>query len=306
MQDGGVKVRNDKDYLKDYLEPISRNEFINELFNTLVKFWKSNRKKYPVRLAHGPYHLTATAYKAYTIARYNGIDANEAYIAGLLHEPYRPVEVIEDISEEEHAGISRELASMIIDKTLDEAQTELDKDKILDAIERHHTGENMKTMLDKVLYIADKSQMNEERVFAYVYDFNHQCEIQDKTDKKLKNLADVLRAYMKRMYRVRKAIPPIIGFTLAIDSYSETLEVLSVLTRREAQEDITLNDCIEMYALRESLLNLAILGLMDIKVDIAYEILGEYNTLLNDLRKGTRMKYLSNYYNFMDSYREQP
>jgi len=291
--------------IKRFIRIINEDEDIKSCFNSLKDFWLENKEKYPVRLAHGFYHLAMVAYKAYMLAKnFPEVSGKEAYIAGMLHEPYRPIGSEEEhvdlskdrLGEEEHAKESKKLAKEIIERANIES---IDEESILNAIERHHGDEGiLKTDLDKILFVADKADMKEERVFGYIWDWNHVVA----EEKKVKSINEVLGAFMKKMFRDKRRMPPIIGFTSALDALDETYTVLSILSRKEAQGDIDLADCFDIYALREAILNLQFLRSMEVPYDEIYEILGVYNDLLYGLKEG-KIGYLDEYFRETEKYR---
>jgi len=289
--------------IKKHVKIINKDEDIRRCLNSLKNFWLENREKYPVRLAHGFYHLAMVAYKAYKLAEnFPGVSKRDAYIAGLLHEPYRPIGGVpkDKLGKEKHAKNSKELAEKIIEGA--NIVGSIDEELILNAIERHHGGEGvLETDLDKILFVADKADMKEERVFGYIWDWNNNATTEEE---KIKSIGEVLKAFMEKMFEDKKRIPPIIGFTSALDALDETYTVLSILSRKEAQGDIDLADCFDIYALREAILNLQFLRSMRVSYDEIYMILGAYNDLLYGLKEG-RIGYLDEYFRKTEKYRNR-
>lgn len=283
-----------------FVKPIHENALISECFRSLVDFWKKN-KEYPMRLAHGPYHLISVAYRAMELSRNNEeLDgrANEVYIAGLLHEPSRTIGTTQQVPGMELHG--EDMAKLAKEICVGAGITnQISVDEVLHAIYSHHDGRQVRNAMDQVLFVADKADMKIERVFGYVWDYNDECKRKGKEG--FSKVADVYSAFLRKLYSVRSIIPQTQGILTALDVWDETLSMLNALTKGEAQGDIELVDCVELYALREASLNIAFLMELNIGPEDCYQIMGKYNDLLLSLTKGGTLTKLKDYLNYLET-----
>lgn len=93
-------------------------------------------------------HSLGVMEEAVRLAAIYRADGEKAKIAGLLHDCGKSMEKNDNLT---HAGKSAELARTVYD---------VEDEEILNAILCHTTGREAMTMLDKIVYIADKTEKN--------------------------------------------------------------------------------------------------------------------------------------------------
>ena len=137
------------------------------------------KNKYKMRLAHGYSHTILVARRAYMLA----LDSHQAperlaFLAGLLHDAYRPVQ--EGASgQEKHGPVSARIAEAILTQKISGLPkvTSQEIEDITQAISHHDLSLDESRLivsspgLPQVLFLADKGHMNLERLMAYVYDY---------------------------------------------------------------------------------------------------------------------------------------
>ncbi len=267
--------------LLKYLKPIKDSEKIKAVDRKLKEFWLNGgeiikKGDHTMHLAHGYSHMVHVGFKMWDIVEASKrslkkeskfdkcgennpiknlaeIDPEVAYIAGLMHEPVRPVE---DGGVEKHGAKCAKLAEKLLRSiSIDLEENEINE--IIEAIRNHQSevplnykdflslifnnkkeyndiisfkNENFKEIekkfkektnrrlkralskpLSQLLFIADKCDMNIERVMGYVYDANLQkclqCERENLGCNKRKYLhCDKFRYASKDGYRMMEVI----------------------------------------------------------------------------------------------------
>jgi len=161
---------------------------VKEIDTHLKTFWASGMvgskqlDKHVMHLAHGYSHAIYVANLAAKIAQETGTEnPKTAFITGLLHDSYRPI--LSGDGMEKHAEYCAEVAEDIMRHSSNKF-----KKGVIPAIKRaiaiHDLGEDdmgkptgertlgglLEQPLNMILFLADKSHMNLERVMSYAYD----------------------------------------------------------------------------------------------------------------------------------------
>lgn len=138
--------------------------------------------KHVMHLAHGYSHAIIVANLAAQIANKTGFEnPKNAFVAGLLHDIYRPIRSGDGM--EKHAEFCAELSEAILNQSSQKFKKGALR-AIKEAIAIHDLGEYelsrpkhgrslaklLEKPLNKILFLADKSHMNMERVMSYTYD----------------------------------------------------------------------------------------------------------------------------------------
>lgn len=155
-------------------------------------------------------HCVAVAETAETLARRFGADADDAWLAGLLHDWARDVSPRDLLVRAAELGIEVDTVDASVPYLLHArvARVELPSvlhglnEQVLDAVERHTVGAGSMTDLDRVVYVAD--MIEPARRFDGVEELRHASESVD--------LAELYaRAYalsLTHLVRARKYIHP--------------------------------------------------------------------------------------------------
>ena len=132
--------------------------------------------KFEMSLAHGYSHAIQVANESRILAKCINPDLEkDAFIAGLIHEIYRPI-TGDNGGIEPHSKLSAIHAEyVLIESKIADDRMLPDRIKhIVDAIGQHGVGDFTEIEnpddLTSILFLADKKIFNIERVMAYVYD----------------------------------------------------------------------------------------------------------------------------------------
>lgn len=165
----------DERNLEKQFEFMQQNTRTKEIDRLLKEFWATGLDgrfhEHTMHLAHGYSHAVIVANFAKEIAESVNIEPELAFVAGLLHDAYRPIEK-EGKGVEKHGGKCKKISEEI----LRSSKLFLDDEvrRISDAVRTHDLSlpeeEIILSPLGEVTFIADKSHVNIERVMAYVYD----------------------------------------------------------------------------------------------------------------------------------------
>lgn len=131
------------------------NEYIESLRKQVKKALKADKKRYK--------HTLGVADTAACLAMRYGVDMEEAYIAGLLHDCAKCVPDAQKIKECEENGIEispiERKSPYLLHSKLGAFYAQniynIDNKQICDAIKYHTTGRADMTMLEKIIFVAD-------------------------------------------------------------------------------------------------------------------------------------------------------
>lgn len=174
--------------------------------------------QYPPTLGHGYSHLKRVARIAWQLAIENKFnDPKIAYIAGLLHDLYRPARG--EAGQEKH----EEMTATMARKLLKESSFAKETKKIIAAMSNH----------DKIISIADKTEMSSQRMIAYSWASNRS--LRGKGTIPYTNFRETLRdfcLYQVKAWNIFLAIR-IKGMERAVEAYLQTNEDLIRAVRSE-------------------------------------------------------------------------
>lgn len=113
-------------------------------------------------------HSIRVAQAAETLARLHGVDAEKAYLAGMLHDLARLYSAERLIAESEVRGFSmsdaeRDHPTLLharLGAALAREAFGIEDAEVLSAIEKHTTGDAVMSPLDCVVYLADSLEPN--------------------------------------------------------------------------------------------------------------------------------------------------
>lgn len=168
----------------------------------------------PPTLGHGFSHLVLVARAAYQLAELNDTRLVEvAYIAGLLHDLYRPARG--EAGQEEHEGKAAEDAGRFLAGSVYEKYSGQVRAAIFDHDKRVVGAGD--SMLDRILSIADKSEMSFQRAVAYSWASNEHAPTYTSFLETIRDFS----AYQTKAWRVFLAAG-IRGMELGIRAYLQT------------------------------------------------------------------------------------
>lgn len=125
------------------------------------------------RLSEGRYlHSLGTEESAGELAIIFGVDPEKAEVAGLLHDNAKSIpyeDVLQVIKEnnfyiEEDVKNNKKIVHAFVGACIAEKELNITDAEILNAIRYHTTGRPNMTMLDKVVFIADKIEANTREI----------------------------------------------------------------------------------------------------------------------------------------------
>jgi putative nucleotidyltransferase with HDIG domain len=273
-------IRNLEQEVFGFLETHKRARIID---TTMKNFWAGHLKlkgyenKHQMHLAHGYNHAIRVANNALVMAKKIGnVNLENIYVAGLLHDIYRPIKG-EDGAKEEHGTICSEIARKILEnaKVFKDEEIDLITDGIL-----HHdlswlrAKEREKKLqtsnFHRILFLADKSHINIERVMAYAYDLTCGCNEQvieqkwkEQRDAGMTLQAILLSFYMTRYGSATELLQKLFGLSAYGKSIRSTLaaykntyhEVESQVEKCDRDED-RIKTIIQFWAFKEAISNL--------------------------------------------------
>lgn len=189
---------------------------------------------------HGYVHGLKVAANAYNLAESNHYRYPKiAFTAGLLHDITRPI--MDKAGQEKHAEQSGEIAERIL------TETNFDKvfiKEIKQAIVNHEVSfESSKNfpwlLLNIIVYLADKTDMNLERCLIYgiVSNFNS---LKEKKEPPYKNINKIMKDFYTKLlndkntlFHIRETFPKIKGTKEAIYAYNTTMKNFTDLLKKE-------------------------------------------------------------------------
>jgi HD superfamily phosphohydrolase YqeK len=273
---------------------------LEEVDRALKKFWISGAvgsrvfKKHVMHLAHGYSHATCVANLASRIARTTGTaTVRNAFVAGLLHDAYRPIETGEGT--EKHGEYCARVAEAILRNSgftkeaiasISQAIEihELTEEELICKSAKGRTLDNfMKQDLNAILFLADKCHTNIERIMAYAYD----CQTYASDKRTPKDIVRKLRSYhpkghvgaldialslaAKKFWRdtiIASGIQersPVFGpyCRLVFDAWENTFQELHSQSRKEQRGEDSSKTIMLFWAFKEAISNFRYLSVSE-------------------------------------------
>lgn len=212
---------------------IKNNKNINQIDGEIKNYWTH----YPFTPGHGYVHSLNVATNAYNLAKENNYkDPDLAFAAGLLHDITRPIN--NRGGEEKHAEYNGKIAEKILLKTkMDKQQIK----EIKQAIVSHERLFKIKqnSLINIILYLADKTDMSMERCLIYGFVSNYNNLKNNKKqpyktrDRAIKDFNKKLLEDKKTLLCIQKELPKIKGYAKALRMYDITIKKLTDLFEKE-------------------------------------------------------------------------
>ena len=232
---------------------VEKGGAIRTLVGRVVDYLAEN----PPTLGHGFSHLVLVARAACKLAGMNSLQLAEmAYITGLMHDLYRPARG--EAGQEEHEGKAAEVAGEL----LAGSHYEQYGDQIRAAISDHDkrvlgAGDSL---LDKVLSIADKSEMSFQRAVAYSWASNKHAKTYSSFLETIRDFS----AYQVKAWKVFLAVG-IKGVDLGIRAYLQTDRDLIEAVEGEVAGKISYDAESVRIATKEAEQEVAMLGAFQVE-----------------------------------------
>ena len=217
---------------------LERDKSINKVDRQIKKYWLSHS----FTPGHGYIHGLRVAINAYDLAKKNNYkNPSVAFIAGLLHDTSRPIR--SEAGQEKHAKQSGKIAEEILAGI---NFKEILIKEIRQAISNHENlfdrNKNFKkplSLLDIILYLADKTDMNLERCLIYgvISDLNNLREREIPLYKNIDKVTGDLNAKLSGnrdiLFCIKEKFPEIEGVTEAIHAHNTTMKNFTELLKKE-------------------------------------------------------------------------
>lgn len=291
------RVKTSLDYgLCEFIDEVKRDEIYREVISRLIEKWEEKQ----IRLAHGIHHVVSVSKKCRDLSRALNFDEREkrdVVVAGLLHEIERPVKKGSK-GQEKHGELCAGLAGDV----LEDIDYRGEVDGIVEAIKNHDKPAEY-NKIGKVLVAADKADVSLLRVFGYAWDHN----LDEKgMEGNFRNITDVLEAYREKAFKWKRMIHPLPGYAVIIETIDEVEYILNMFSRQEAQGDLTLDDCFNMFAFYEALLNLLTFKYLGIDTNKICRVMGRYADLIRIYWEKGPMGELGEFYKVLTSISSNP
>jgi hypothetical protein len=223
----------------------------------LIKITLDHLQKNPPTLGHGFSHLAKTARAAYQIASLNkpGL-CEKAYVAGLLHDIYRPA--TGEAGQENHEKIGSKIAKELIKNSGFSNYSNEIYDALYEKDEQILNGKS--STLTQILSIADKIQMSFQMGVSYTWASNSDLISRNKPiayHNFIETTGDFI-IYQRRAWNIFRVVN-IKGVENAIYSYIETNKDSFKAVKLELEGKINYPDESVKIAKKEAKLDLTIL-----------------------------------------------
>ncbi len=214
------------------IQELERQPEIIEIDSLVRNYLRENTPT----LGHGYYHLKQVARTAYQLAIDNHLtESYIAYLVGLFHDIYRPAQGL--AGKEQHEDTCIQEATKILSKTNFSNET----DKIVSTILNHDQAiiEGGGEKLMEILSIADKIDMNYQRVIAYAWESNQYklAQGQPPVYESFEKLRHDFSFYQQKANNIFKRVK-IVGLEKAINAYRHTNEQLNIAVQNEKEGKI--------------------------------------------------------------------
>jgi HD superfamily phosphohydrolase YqeK len=211
--------KNNTNYLLKAKEIIHGND-LEPYVQSLLKLWIDTN---PPSIGHGFGHVLEVAVESYELAQLNRYEKpQELFIAGLLHDVYRPAEGKD--GQEDHHQRSYELALKILEGMKSEANFVTKFKYALS--DEWKQGENLDEFAS-ILFLGDKSCLDRRMADAYAWASNKYCEINGK-DLVYKSALSTMNGFVHYFHKI---IPMLLKIDLKgkdkiIDNFVEIVSSL--------------------------------------------------------------------------------
>ncbi|KAB8319391.1 HD domain-containing protein [Tolypothrix campylonemoides VB511288] len=202
----------------------------------------------PPTLGHGYNHLCKVAQNAYRLAIDNDANEKVAYIAGLLHDIYRPAKG--EGGREVHEDVCAEIAPSILESS---GLTNV-IDEVVAVIRNHDEDiiSGVGTVLQQILSVADKSELSLDRIMAYGWASNQHLTAEGKIPKysNFQKLIEDFDAYRAKANAVFSRIA-IKGLEEAVRAYDKAYNDLHKFAEYEKKGRAEWNTIMNLAVQRE-------------------------------------------------------